>query len=428
MDFERYYETSGICTDTRNITKNSLFICLKGANFNGNEFADQALIEGAKFVISDDKKHLGKENIFVVENCLEYLQKLANYHRKKFTIPIIGITGTNGKTTTKELISTVLAKKYNTLFTIGNLNNHIGVPLTLLRLNKYHQIAVIEMGANKPGDIKELVEIAEPTHGIITNMGKAHLEGFGSFEGVQKTKSEMYDFLIKNNAPTFYNEDDEILKINLKNRFQNSISYSSSKSESYIKGELISMSPFVKMKWSCKEYTSNVIETKMIGEYNYNNFLAAICIGKYFSVENDLINEAISTYQPSNNRSQVEKTNNNTIILDAYNANPTSMKNAIESFNNMNVKNKLLILGDMFELGIDSDTEHQNVIALTDHLNLDAIFVGANFHKIKGNNSSLFFKDKEELKEYLTTNKIENNFILLKASRGIGLETIKELL
>ena len=188
------------------------------------------------------------------------------------------------------------------------------------------------------------------------------------------------------------------------------------------------MSPFVKMKWSCNEYTSDVIETKMIGEYNYNNFLAAICIGKYFNVDNDLINDAISTYQPSNNRSQVEKTSNNTIILDAYNANPTSMKNAIESFSNMNVKNKLLILGDMFELGNESDIEHQNVIALTDNLNLDAIFVGANFHKIKGNNSSLFFKDKEELREYLTTNKIENNFILLKASRGIGLETIKELL
>lgn len=427
MEFNKFYETTGVCIDTRNIQKDSLFICLKGANFDGNDFAENALAEGAKYVISDDKKNEGVKNVYIVENSLKYLQDLANFHRKQINIPIIGITGTNGKTTSKELISSVLSKKYKTHFTNGNLNNHIGVPLTLLKLTHEHEIAVIEMGANKPGDIKELVDIAEPTHGIVTNMGKAHLEGFGSFEGVQKTKSEMYNFLFENKAPIFFNEDDEILKNNLSNKLENSVTYSTN-SNSYIKGELISMSPFVKMKWSCKEYTSDVIETKMIGEYNYNNFLAAICIGKYFNVDNNLINEAISTYQPSNNRSQVEKTSNNTIILDAYNANPTSMKNAIESFNNMNVKNKLLILGDMFELGNDSDIEHQNVIALTDKLNLDAIFVGDNFNKIKGNNSSLFFKDKEELREYLTINKIENNFILLKASRGIGLETIKELL
>jgi len=227
MEFNKYYETSGICIDTRKIEKNCLFICLKGENFNGNDFAEQALISGAKYIISDDKKYQNTENIFVVDNSLKYLQELANYHRKQFEIPIIGITGTNGKTTTKELISTVLSEKYNTLYTLGNLNNHIGVPLTLLKLNKEHEIAVIEMGANKPGDIKELVEIAEPTHGIITNMGKAHLEGFGSFEGVQKTKSEMYDFLSKNNATVFYNCDDEILKSNLQNQNLKIIPYSS---------------------------------------------------------------------------------------------------------------------------------------------------------------------------------------------------------
>lgn len=427
MEFNKYYETSGICIDTRKIEKNCLFVCLKGENFNGNDFAEQALISGAKYVISDDKKYQNTENIFVVDNSLKYLQELANFHRKQFKIPIIGITGTNGKTTSKELISSVLSEKYNTLYTLGNLNNHIGVPLTLLKLNKEHEIAVIEMGANKPGDIKELVEIAEPTHGIITNMGKAHLEGFGSFEGVQKTKSEMYDFLSKNDATVFYNYDDEILKSNLQNQKLNLISYSS-EHNSYIKGELISMSPFINMKWSTSEYESPLLETKMIGSYNYYNFLAAICIGKYFGVENDKINHALINYQPSNNRSQIEKTANNLLILDAYNANPTSMKNAIESFNSMVSEHKLLILGDMFELGDDSKEEHKRVIQHTKELKLNTLFVGEHFYKFKTESDTNFFKNKEEIRLYLENKTIKNNLILLKASRGIGLETLKDVL
>jgi UDP-N-acetylmuramoyl-tripeptide--D-alanyl-D-alanine ligase len=427
MDFNKFYETSGVSTDTRKIENNSLFICLKGTNFNGNDFAEKALLEGAKYVISDDEKHQNKKNIFVVENALVYLQKLANFHRRRFNIPVIGITGTNGKTTSKELITSVLSSKFNTLSTTGNLNNHIGVPLTLLKLNAEHEMAVIEMGANKPGDIKELVDIAEPTHGIVTNMGKAHLEGFGSFDGVQKTKSEMFDFLTTKNAVIFYNEDDEILKQNLKNRKTTFVTYSTHH-DSIVQGELISMSPFIKMKWKTNNYKSDILETKMIGSYNYNNFLAAICIGNYFGVENNLINQAISTYVPSNNRSQIEKTENNLIILDAYNANPTSMKNAIESFNSMEANNKLLILGDMFELGNDSTIEHKKIAELVKKLKLKTLFVGEQFNNIKANYDSLFFKNKEELKSFLIDHKPNNQLILLKASRGIGLESIKDLL
>jgi UDP-N-acetylmuramoyl-tripeptide--D-alanyl-D-alanine ligase len=427
MEFDKFYETSGICIDTRKIEKNCLFICLKGENFNGNDFAEQALISGAKYVISDDVKYSNSENIFVVPNSLKFLQELGNYHRKKFEIPIIGITGTNGKTTSKELIAAVLSQKYNTLYTLGNLNNHIGVPLTLLKLSKEHEIAVIEMGANKPGDIKELIEITEPTHGIITNMGKAHLEGFGSFEGIQKTKSEMYDYLSKNNSTVFYNFDDEILKTNLQNQKLKLIPYSSEHT-SYIKGDLISMSPFINMKWSSSEYESQLLETKMIGSYNYYNFLAAICIGKYFGIENDKINHALINYQPANNRSQIEKTENNLLILDAYNANPTSMKNAIESFNSMVSEYKLLILGDMFELGDDSIEEHKRVVEHTKDLKLNTLFVGEHFYKLRNQSDTNFFKNKEEIRLFLTKNTIKNNLILLKASRGIGLETLKDVL
>ena len=427
MEYSKFYETSGICTDTRKIDENCLFICLKGDNFNGNEFAKQALLLGAKYVITDDISYINLENIFVVNDSLKYLQQLANYHRKQFKIPVIGITGTNGKTTTKELVASVLSEKYKILFTLGNLNNHIGVPLTLLKLKNEHQLAVIEMGANKPGDIKELVEIAEPTHGIVTNMGKAHLEGFGSFEGVQRTKSEMYDFLSKNNSTIFYNEDDEILKSNLLNHKIDLIPYSSN-FDTYIKGKLISMTPYIKMEWKFQEYQSPIIESKMIGSYNYYNFLAAICIGKFFGVENEKINHAISNYEPSNNRSQIEKTENNLIILDAYNANPTSMKNAIESFNSMEAENKLLILGDMYELGADSIEEHKRIIELTKTLKLKTLFVGEHFYNINEKSDSLFFKNKDEIKSYLSKNRPNNNLILLKASRGIGLETLKDIL
>ena len=425
MNFELFYETTGVCIDTRSITKDCLFICLKGANFNGNTFAKEALQNGAKYVIIDEKEFQTETNIILVENCLIFLQKLANFHRKKFSLPIIGITGTNGKTTTKELIATVLEKEYKVLYTKGNLNNHIGVPLTLLNLNQTHEIAIIEMGANKPGDIHELVEIAEPTHGIITNMGKAHLEGFGSFEGVQKTKKELYNFIDNKKGILFFNDDDEVLKKHLP--IDNEKYGYSSTSKSYVSGKLIQMSPFIVMSWVHNDYHSPILTTSMVGTYNYYNFLAAITIGVYFQISYENINDALVEYIPSNNRSQILKTKNNTLILDAYNANPTSMKNAIESFSTMEGNEKVLILGDMFELGDTAYDEHLNIVNLVNSLKINAIYVGENFKQI--NTTALnFFNNKNELISSLNAAPLNDKLILLKASRGIGLESIVDFL
>lgn len=426
--YKLFYETTGVCTDTRKIEKNCLFICLSGNNFNGNAFAEEALSKGAKYVISDDYAFTDKENIYYVENSLIFLQKLSNFHRSKFKIPVIGITGSNGKTTSKELINCVLSKKYKTLATSGNLNNHIGVPLTLLNLTDSHEIAIIEMGANKLKDIEELCQIAEPTHGIITNIGKAHLEGFLSFEGVIKTKKELYEAVDQINGVIFYNQDDTILRDQLP---QNSelISYGTD-AKSIVKGELIELNPFVKMRWKSKTFQSKDIQTNMIGKYNFYNFLAAICIGNYFKVSNEAISEAISTYTPSNNRSQVVKSKRNTIILDAYNANPTSMKSAIESFAIIDHPSKLAILGDMFELGLESEKEHQAIIELIKNDGIRTFFVGERFyeHKTKETANTFFFKSKENLKEQLKNEVLKDKLILLKGSRGIGLEEIVEKL
>lgn len=424
MNFELFYETTGICTDTRNIRKESLFICLKGANFNGNEFAEKALEAGAKYVIADEKLFQNNDKIFLVENSLEYLQNLANFHRKKFNFPIIGITGSNGKTTSKELIATVLSKKFNVHFTQGNLNNHIGVPLTLLQLTHSHEIAVIEMGANKFHDIQELCAIAEPTHGIITNIGMAHLEGFRSFEGVLKTKLELYDSISNNDGVVFVNNDDPILTENLPKNVE-IISYASENS-ALITGELLSLSPFVEMNWKKDDIVSNRIQTQMIGKYNFYNFLAAICIGNHFGVESSEISSAISEYAPTNNRSQVQKTSKNTLILDAYNANPTSMKSALESFALVEHADKFVILGDMFELGTESSKEHQKIVDLIKKLNLQAICIGKNFSAIVTNHETKIqsFETKDEASIYIHRLNLANKLILLKGSRGIGLESI----
>ena len=421
--FELFYTSTGIATDTRNIEKDSLFICLKGENFNGNKFAEQAIEKGAKYVIVDEIKFKTKENIYLVDNSLEFLQKLANHHRNKFNIPIIGITGSNGKTSTKELINTVLQKKYNVLATIGNLNNHIGVPLTLLRLNKSHDIAIIEMGANKFKDIEELCEIAEPNYGIITNIGKAHLEGFINFEGVLKTKKELYDSILKKKGTIIINSDDEVLIKNAPN--VNTIKYGTN-SNAAIEGELINLSPFVEMKWKTENYTSDLISTKMIGKYNFYNFLAAISFGITFNIKPDKINEAISEYTPDNNRSQIKKTKHNTLILDCYNANPSSMTNALESFSQIKQTNKLAIIGDMLELGDESVKEHQTILDLIKQLNINIITVGPIFESI--NSNQLKFTNTSNAQEYFKTNSFNEYLILLKGSRGIGLEKLEEYL
>ncbi|MFN5417980.1 MAG: UDP-N-acetylmuramoyl-tripeptide--D-alanyl-D-alanine ligase [Flavobacteriia bacterium] len=426
--FDLFYECKSVCTDTRKITPDCLFICLSGSNFNGNTFANQALELGAKYVIIDDKQFANSSEIYLVDNCLIFLQKLANFHRKKFNLPVIGITGSNGKTSTKELINCVLSKKYKTLATIGNLNNHIGVPLTLLNLNKTHEIAIIEMGANKFKDIEELCEIAEPNFGIITNIGKAHLEGFINFEGVLKTKTELYHSVSTNKGVLFFNLDDEILKSHLPKNTE-SFSFGTDKTADIV-GELIGLTPFVNLKWTSKTFHSEELQTAMIGKYNFYNFLAAIAFGSYFNVPNEAISEAITEYQPTNNRSQIQKTKKNTLILDAYNANPTSMRSAIESFAIIENHSKIAILGDMFELGSESQKEHEQIVSMIEDLNIKAFFVGKRFFesKNKENNKIKFFEDKIIFKEYLDKNEFSDTLILLKGSRGIGLEELVEKL
>ena len=422
-NFELFYQTTGICTDTRRIEKDCLFVCLKGTNFNGNTFAEQALKNGARYVIVDEVEFKTNDRIFLVEDSLTYLQDLAHFHRLKFSIPIIGITGSNGKTSTKELINAVLSKSFNVLATTGNLNNHIGVPLTLLQLTEKHDIAIIEMGANKFFDIKELCAIAKPTHGIITNIGKAHLEGFGDFEGVLKTKKELYDSIFQNQGIIVYNSDDSVLK-NIIPKDILTFNYGTS-NDCNIEGSLIGLNPFVELSWKNKLYSSPNLQTKMIGKYNFYNFLAAITFGIHFGVTPDLINEAIEEYSPDNNRSQVKKTTQNTLILDCYNANPTSMRSALESFAIIEHPQKFFIIGDMLELGKESQKEHLEISVLAKELDLKGFSVGPLFKELNSNAFIHQFKSKNEALDFIEKNPFENALILLKGSRGIGLETLE---
>jgi UDP-N-acetylmuramoyl-tripeptide--D-alanyl-D-alanine ligase len=416
--FFLFYKTNGISTDTRNIQVGNLFVALKGDNFNGNQYAKKAIELGAKFAIVDELSIANNKTIFYVENSLLFLQKLANFHRHKFNIPIIGITGSNGKTSTKELINAVLSKKYNVLSTVGNLNNHIGVPLTILQLNGEHEIAIIEMGANKPGDIKELAEIAEPNFGIITNIGKAHLEGFINYEGVLKTKLELFDFISSVNGQFILNYNDKTLT-NATNNYKNRFLYGVTKSAT-IYGNLEKLNPFIVLNWAYKNYQSPSIITKMIGNYNFYNFLAAISFGKLFNVDNKLINEALISYSPSNSRSQVLKTKKNLVIIDCYNANPSSMLAALESFCLLKDKHKLAILGDMLELGDESNIEHKKILSYCISNNLEFITIGPIFFKL----NKLGYKSTQEFKENIKYDQLTEKTILLKGSRGIALELL----
>lgn len=421
--FELFYECTSICTDTRNIQPNSLFVALKGDYFNGNEFAVKAIESGAKYAIVDEVKFANNTQIFSVTDSLIFLQKLANYHRNKFDIPVIGITGSNGKTSTKELINAVLSKKYNTLCTIGNLNNHIGVPLTLLRLTKEHQIGIIEMGANKPGDIAELCDIAEPTHGIITNIGKAHLEGFINFEGVLKTKTELYASIQQKNGVLFACMDDVVLMNACKNYPLPLITFGSD-ADALIVGELNYLDPFVHFSWHNHDYYSPTLHTILVGKYNFNNFIAAIAFGNIFQVNPEDINSAIEGYIPQNNRSQVSKTEKNTVIVDCYNANPSSMKSALESFVEINQDGKMAILGDMLELGSEGISEHQEILTFCEENNVRYITVGPIFKTLNAQG----FSRTQDLIDHWSSIALENNLILLKGSRGIALEKLLPLL
>lgn len=402
-----------ISTDTRKVSKGCLFFALKGENFDANTFAEQAINEGAAYAIIDNLNFKKSEAYILVDDVLKTLQRLSNYHRKQFTIPFIGITGSNGKTTSKELINAVLSEKYKTNVTQGNLNNHIGVPLTILSIPKDCEIAIIEMGANHIGEIEQLCEISEPTFGIITNIGTAHIEGFGSREGVIKAKSELYHFIKENNGKLFLNEDDNLL-IKLAETIP-SIKYSR------LEINNISSNPLLSFEWKNLK-----IETQLYGEYNIPNILAAIKIGEYFNVEITAIKAALEHYVSTNNRSQIVKLPNHTLYLDAYNANPTSMNAAIDSFSKLVDTKKLLILGDMLELGHVSQEEHQKVADKINQLKLNALLVGNEFQQIKNNYELKSVKNTDEAIAWLENNLNTFNSILIKGSRGIRLEKISE--
>ena len=419
--YNLFISCSSVSIDSRTIAPGSLFIALKGQNFDGNAYVHSALKDGAQYCISDKKEICDEKKIYYVNDCLEFLQHLALYHRQQFNIPVIGITGSNGKTSTKELIHCVLKQKYQVLCTTGNLNNHIGVPLTLLQMNAQHEIAIIEMGANKFGDIAELCQIARPTHGIITNIGKAHLEGFKNFEGVLKTKKELFNFISENKSGIIIaNSDDEIITQNLPSNCE-VFTYGTNGTPT-IKGEIISVNPEVELTYQSSDYTSDSIQTQLIGKYNFYNFLAAICVGKIFDVSYQDINHAISSYISKNNRSQVEKTDNNTLIVDCYNANPSSMLSALESFIMIQNQQKLAILGDMLELGSDSKQEHQKVIDFCKQQNLELYTVGSLFYEENGQGNR--WESTQSLLEFLKDHPIKDKMILLKGSRGIALEKL----
>lgn len=417
-----FLNSSGICSDSRKIFKDCLFIALSGDNFNGNTFAKQALEKGAKYALIDQKEYKINDQTILVNNSLESLQKLANYHRKYLGLKIISLTGSNGKTTTKELINTVLSKKYKTVATVGNLNNHIGVPLTLLSMNKDTEIGIVEMGANHQKEIQFLCDIAEPDYGYITNFGKAHLEGFGGIEGIIKGKSELYDYLIENDKDIFMNADDKIQQQKLK-EYKKTICFSSSKDKCDYQIEFKEVNPFVVFT-----FDNTQIESKLIGTYNFTNLCAATTIGKHFNVSTDDIKSAIESYIPSNNRSQIIDKGNNKIIMDAYNANPSSMEVALDNLNKLSDNRKIAILGDMFELGNDAPSEHQKIADLVINLNLDKIYlIGENFNRVtiekdKIEKYSSFENFKSNFKE------IRNSTILIKGSRGMALERVLDLL
>lgn len=414
-----------VSTDSRRIEKGCMFFALKGANFNGNKYAENALSQGAAYSIIDEAEYKQNEQTILVDDVLKTLQELASYHRKQLAIPILGITGTNGKTTTKELIAAVLAKKFKVSFTQGNLNNHIGVPLTLLSMNTDTEFGVVEMGANHLGEIAELCQIAHPDFGIITNIGQAHLEGFGSLEGVKKTKGELYQYISRKNGIVFYNSDNPILEELGKNICQR-ISYG--KQNASFTGTPIQSPPFIHVKTN---FTKGVLylNTNLIGDFNFENILAAACIANYFDVDPLKIQEAIKNYQPNNNRSQLIKKGNLKIIMDAYNANPTSMTASIKSFLSSLSGENFLILGDMLELGKYSAAEHLKIIEMIpENLSENTFLVGTEFHKSGKDSSIKTFSNVNELTLFLETSPIKNGNILIKGSRGIQLEKILDVL
>ena len=430
--YEIYQSHPAVCIDSRTCSPGSLFFALKGDNFDANAFALSALEKGASFAVVDNPKYAVDKRFILVEDTLKTLQDLAREHRKHLGTKIIGITGTNGKTTTKELIAAVLKQKFNTHYTQGNFNNHIGVPLTLLQLKPEHEIAVVEMGANHPGEIKMLSETALPDYGIITNVGKAHLEGFGSFEGVKKTKAELYDFIYKNSEKIFINTGNKhLVEMAVNAGFTDESRFLSYQINAPLCNKLATGSnieslPMLRMAFETAEGKFET-KTQLIGTYNAENVLASVAIGTYFNISNEKIKSALENYQPQNNRSQFMQTSKNRLIIDAYNANPTSMQAAVLNFASMNVPNKTLILGDMLELGTQSNREHKKIVDLIAENGFTDVFLtGKCFQEVKSKFTN--FADVNELMLFLEEKPLENRFILIKGSRGIHLEKIIEKL
>lgn len=418
-----------VTTDSRDCPQGSIFFALKGESFNGNKFAEKALEAGCSYAVVDEAEYAvpGNDRLILVDDCLTALQQLANYHRRQLNTPIVGVTGTNGKTTTKELISTVLMQKYKVLYTQGNFNNHIGVPKTLLRLTAEHELAVVEMGANHPGEIKTLVNIVEPNCGIITNVGKAHLEGFGSFEGVIKTKGELYDFLrTRKDSRVFIHRDNPYL--NGIAQGLNLVSYGSTTEElQAVNGEVIECAPYLTFRWRMGQGEWHRVETHLIGSYNIDNMLAAAAIGLYFGVSPEQIDAALAGYIPQNNRSQLEVTERNHLIIDAYNANPTSMMAALKNFREMKVERKFALLGDMRELGAGSVEEHQKVVDYLNESDFEQVWlVGAEFAKTQHAYRS--FTNVDEVNAALDAEQPSGYYVLVKGSNGIKLfQTVSHL-
>ena len=422
--YELYLHNPKVTTDSRNCPLGSIFFALKGENFDGNQYASKALQSGCSYAVIDNPEYFIGERTILVENVLKALQQIAHKHRKALGTPVIGITGTNGKTTTKELLAAVLSTKYNLLYTEGNLNNQIGVPLTLLRLNHQHEMAVIEKGASHPGDIKELVEIASPNFGLITNVGQAHLEGFGSFEGVIKTKGELYDYIRQTKGKIFIKKENEYLQSIARGIEQ--ITYGADEN-SFASGSIVSSSPFLVFNWK-QQGKIHTVETHLIGGYNVDNVLAAVAIGRYFKIPAERISRAIAAYEPTNNRSQFKETENNKLIIDAYNANPSSMKVAIDNFAAMDVTTpKAVILGDMRELGPTSEFLHAEIVTQIEAAGFDKVYLCGDHFSTTGTNF-LHFKSIDELIAELTSNPLKGYHILIKGSRGMTLEKTLPLL
>jgi UDP-N-acetylmuramoyl-tripeptide--D-alanyl-D-alanine ligase len=422
--YQIYQKHPVVATDSRNCPEGSVFFALKGESFDGNRFAMSALESGAAYAVVDDPAAKTDDRIILTKNVLLTLQQLACLHRTTLGTPLIGITGTNGKTTTKELIAAVLSTSYRLLYTQGNLNNHIGVPLTLLRLTQDHEIAVIEMGANHPGEIKTLAGIARPDYGLITNVGYAHLEGFGSFDGVVRTKGELYDYLRQTNGKIFIHQENQYLQ-KMACRLEQ-ITYGESE-DAFVTGKITGCHPFLSLEWKQANEGAHQIQTHLVGDYNLHNTLAAIAIGRYFNVTAETIGRAVANYEPTNSRSQWKKTAQNELIIDAYNANPSSMEAALRNFASLPIAPKAVILGDMLELGTESLRIHAGIVEQLKALAFDKVFLcGSNFTAVGGDFPC--FLDAEALKNYLTNHPLQAHHVLIKGSHSIHLERIAEIL